>query len=59
MKPKSVKNAPEAYGIGWMSCDGLKEAIPPAFTQFIGHELAQREWPNARTEPRAVNNPKI
>lgn len=46
MKPKSVKNAPEAYGIGWMSCDGLKEAIPPAFTQFIGYELAQREWPN-------------
>ena len=29
-----------------MSCDGLKEAIPPAFTQFIGYELAQREWPN-------------
>jgi len=27
--------------------DGLKEAIPPVFTQFIGYELAQREWPNA------------
>lgn len=48
MKPKSVKNAPEAYGIGWMSCDGLKEAIPPAFTQFIGYELAHREWPNEK-----------
>lgn len=36
MKPKSVKNAPAAYGIDWMSCDGLKECIPPAFTQFIG-----------------------
>ena len=36
MKPKTVKNAPLAYGIGWMSCDGLKEAIPPAYTQYIG-----------------------
>lgn len=34
--PKSVKNAPKAYGIGWMSCEGLKEAIPPAYTQHIG-----------------------
>jgi len=39
MKPKSVKNAPEAYGIGWMSCDGLKEAIPPAFTEFIARRF--------------------
>ena len=33
--PKSVKNAPQAYGIGWMSCDGLKECIPPAYTRHI------------------------
>jgi len=39
--PKSVKNAPEAYGIGWMSSDGLKEAIPPAYTRHIG-EAARR-----------------
>jgi len=33
--PKSVKHAPQAYGIGWMSCDGLKECIPPAYTRHI------------------------
>jgi DNA (cytosine-5)-methyltransferase 1 len=43
MKPKSVKNAPLAYGIGWMSCDGLKEAIPPAYTQYIGTCAANKE----------------
>jgi len=42
MKPKSVKNAPAAYGIDWMSCDGLKESIPPAFTRHIG-EAAMRQ----------------
>ncbi len=40
--PKSVKNAPQAYGIGWMSSDGLKEAIPPAYTRHIG-ESARRQ----------------
>jgi DNA (cytosine-5)-methyltransferase 1 len=40
-KPKSVKNAPEAYGIGWMSCDGLKQAIPPAYTEWIGRQLME------------------
>jgi DNA (cytosine-5)-methyltransferase 1 len=33
---KSVKFAPLAYGIDWMSADGLKEAIPPAYTQYLG-----------------------
>ncbi len=36
---KSVKNALAAYGIDWMDAEGLKEAIPPAFTTFIGHQL--------------------
>lgn len=35
MKPKTVKNAPLAYGIGWMTFDGLKECIPPAYTKYI------------------------
>ena len=47
MKPKTVKNAPAAYGIGWMSCEGLKEAIPPAYTRYIGicaaNDLAIRQ----------------
>lgn len=36
MQPKTVKNAPLAYGIDWMDSAGLKEAIPPAYAQFIG-----------------------
>jgi len=36
---KSVKNAPLAYGIDWMSFKGLKEAIPPAYTKFLGECL--------------------
>ncbi len=35
MKPKSVENAPEAYGIDWMDFNGLKEAIPPAYAEYI------------------------
>lgn len=36
MKPKTVKNAPLAYGIDWMRFKELKEAIPPAYTKYIG-----------------------
>lgn len=39
MQPKSVTNAPLAYGIDWMDFKGLKEAIPPAYTKFIGSQL--------------------
>jgi DNA (cytosine-5)-methyltransferase 1 len=34
--PKTVKNAPAAYGIDWMDFRGLKECIPPAYTKYIG-----------------------
>ena len=36
MQPKTVKNAPLAYGIDWMDFKGLREAIPPAYTKYIG-----------------------
>ena len=39
MQPKTVKNASEAYGIDWMGFKELKEAIPPAYTEFIGRQL--------------------
>jgi len=38
MKPKTVKNAPDAYGIDWMGFKELKEAIPPAYTKWIAEE---------------------
>jgi DNA (cytosine-5)-methyltransferase 1 len=39
MKPKTVKNAPLAYGIDWMTFDGLKECIPPAYTRWIAEQF--------------------
>lgn len=30
---------PEAMGIDWMDGNGLSQAIPPAYTQFIGEQL--------------------
>lgn len=36
IQPKTVKNAPLAYGIDWMDFNGLKEAIPPAYATYIG-----------------------
>lgn len=40
MKPKTVKNAPLAYGIDWMNANGLKEAIPPAYAEYIARIAA-------------------
>jgi DNA (cytosine-5)-methyltransferase 1 len=34
-----VTAAREAMGIDWMSRDELSEAIPPAYTEFIGRQL--------------------
>ncbi|GAB2666450.1 DNA cytosine methyltransferase [Nocardia goodfellowii] len=34
-----VSQARQAMGIDWMSRDGLREAIPPAFTRSIGKHL--------------------
>jgi DNA (cytosine-5)-methyltransferase 1 len=39
IKPKSVQNAVQAYGINWMNFSGLKEAIPPAYTEYLGKQL--------------------
>lgn len=35
----SVAAARDAMGIGWMNKNELNEAIPPAYTQFIGEQL--------------------
>lgn len=37
----SVKEAQRAMGIDWMGMSGLSQAIPPAYTEFIGKQLMQ------------------
>jgi len=61
---KSVKNAPLAYGIEWMSCEGLKEAIPPAYTKFLGVKVracltkpAPDVWDSAPLKP--LSTPEV
>lgn len=34
-----VQAARVAMGIDWMTRDELREAIPPAYTEFVGHQL--------------------
>jgi DNA (cytosine-5)-methyltransferase 1 len=35
----SVEQAPVDMGIDWMTWDELREAIPPVYTELIGHQL--------------------
>jgi DNA (cytosine-5)-methyltransferase 1 len=39
--PSSLKEAQEAMGMDWADWHGTKEAIPPAYTEFIGSQLIQ------------------
>uniref|UniRef100_UPI001E640B85 hypothetical protein n=1 Tax=Rhodococcus sp. JT-3 TaxID=1973213 RepID=UPI001E640B85 len=34
-----VAQAKKAMGISWMTRDGLRESIPPAYTHHIGRQL--------------------
>jgi DNA (cytosine-5)-methyltransferase 1 len=36
---KSIEEAREAMGIDWMDWAEIKEAIPPAFTEYLGRQL--------------------
>lgn len=36
---KSIEEASAAMGIDWMTWQEIREAIPPAYTQFIGEQL--------------------
>jgi DNA (cytosine-5)-methyltransferase 1 len=38
-KPRNLAHAREAMGIAWMSRPELAEAIPPAYTEWIGRHL--------------------
>lgn len=49
----SVANARDAMGISWMTKNELNEAIPPAYTEFIGQQLL-RHFTTAKLEQGAV-----
>ncbi len=36
---RTLLEASEAMGIDWMTWDGIKESIPPAYTEYIGRQL--------------------
>lgn len=38
-KHTTTERGRDAMGISWMSRDELSQAIPPAYTEFIGHQL--------------------
>jgi DNA (cytosine-5)-methyltransferase 1 len=37
--PKTLEEAQEAMGMNWADWHGTKEAVPPAYTEFIGRQL--------------------
>ncbi len=41
MLPGSLESWSEAMGIDWMTTAELADAIPPSFTELIGHQLMQ------------------
>jgi DNA (cytosine-5)-methyltransferase 1 len=38
----TVENAKDAMKIDWMTKEEINEAIPPAYTEYIGHFLEER-----------------
>lgn len=45
---KSIEEAREAMGIDWMNWQEIKEAIPPAYSEYIARQFSsQREAPHA------------
>lgn len=38
-KPRNLAHAREVMGIDWMTRVELSQAVPPAFTRFIGSQL--------------------
>ena len=42
----------DVIGVDWMSLEELSEAVPPAYTEFLGRQLAG--YLRAREEARLV-----
>ena len=48
--------AKKAMGIDWMTRDELSQAIPPAYTFWIGKQLLKAMGHNTHTPPRQSQN---
>lgn len=42
LRAAKLPEASEAMGIDWMTWDGIREAIPPAYTQWIGEQFLKQ-----------------
>lgn len=40
-KPRDMAEASAAMGIDWMTRSELNEAVPPAYTEFVGRQLIE------------------
>jgi DNA (cytosine-5)-methyltransferase 1 len=49
----TVANKAAAMGIAWMSGKELNEAVPPAFTEYVGRQLLAHLIPETAAGPRA------
>lgn len=49
-----MQYAPAAMGIDWMRRDELTQAIPPAYTQFVGAQLLAALASDSPTQPSSV-----
>jgi DNA (cytosine-5)-methyltransferase 1 len=44
---RTLEEARELMGMPWADWHGCKEAVPPAYTEFIGHQLIEHVMRNA------------
>lgn len=53
-KPRTIQEARDSMGIDWMTRKELSQAIPPAYTEYIGRQLIQRLQRPLSREPSAA-----